>query len=103
MKKSLANAIAKHLNEVAKNTTDETAFVVNVYGGLSKEDSYIELLPDYKRRTKNAKYAKLRLSAFHHITVLADIERYHKVHTYVVTDKATFEGVEYDVCRATIF
>lgn len=105
MKKSVANEIAKHLNEVAKNATDETAFVVNVYKGLSERDYYIELTPDYKRRTVNSDdyLIKSRLSNFNHIKQVVDIERYHGVLSYIQAMKATYNGKEYDICRVTIF
>jgi len=107
MKKSIANEIAKHLNEVAKKTTDETAFVVNVYDGLpSKDECYIELTPDYKRRTANTENEYLiqsRLSIFGHISQLADIERYHDVYSYIKAMKATYNGKEYDICSVMIF
>jgi hypothetical protein len=107
MKKSVANEIAKHLNEVAKNTTDETAFVVNVYGGLTEKDYYIELTPDYKRRTANIEdfqdyIKKSHLRGFYHIQEVADIERYHGVFSYITAVKATYNGKEYDICRVTI-
>ena len=102
MKKTLANEIAKHLKKVAKNTTDETAFVVNIKESIQQDDYYIELLPDYKRRTQDG-HEQVRMRGFYHMKEVVAVEHYHKVCAVISAMQATYEDKEYDICRVMIF